>query len=147
MRNVEEKLPAKLQPAAHKALTEIMYAEREPEARRKLEHLAKSCERAYPKAAKCLRDDVDRMFAYYRFPHACWSHLRSTNPIESIFSPIRNRADSMKRLRTGRFAAAALLALVTKLRRAGVAYAVIATCTNSHPNRLHLIAIPSPCLV
>lgn len=117
IRNVEEKLPTKLQPAAHKALTEIMYAEREPEARRKLEQLAKSYERGYPKAAKCLRDDVDRMFSYYRFPHACWIHLRSTNPIESIFSPVRNRADAMKRLRTGRFAAAVLLALVTKLSK------------------------------
>jgi transposase-like protein len=117
MRNVEEKLPTKLQPAAHKALTDIMYAEREPEARRKLEQLAKSYERGYPKAAKCLRDDVDRMFAYYRFPHASWVHLRSTNPIESIFSPIRNRADAMKRLRTGRFATAVLLALATKLSK------------------------------
>jgi putative transposase len=117
MRNVEEKLPTKLQPEAHKALTQIMYAEREPEARRKLDLLAKSYERSYPKASKCLRDDVDRLFAYYRFPHACWIHLRSTNPIESIFSPIRNRADAMKRLRTGRFAAAVLLALVTKLSK------------------------------
>ena len=117
MRNVEEKLPTKLQPEAHKALTQIMYAEREPEARRKLDLLAKSYERSYPKATKCLRDDVDRMFAYYRFPHACWTHLRSTNPIESIFSPIRNRADAMRRLRTGRFAAAVLLALVRKLSK------------------------------
>ena len=117
MRNVEEKLPTKLQPEAHKALTQIMYAEREPEARRKLDLLAKSYERSYPKASKCLRDDVDRLFAYYRFPHACWIHLRSTNPIESIFSPIRNRSDAMKRLRTGRFAAAVVLALVTKLSK------------------------------
>jgi putative transposase len=94
-----------------------MYAEREPEARLKLEQLAKSYERGYPKAAKCLRDDVDRMFAYYRFPHASWVHLRSTNPIESIFSPIRNRADAMKRLRTGRFATAVPLALATKLSK------------------------------
>ncbi len=93
MRNVEEKLPTKLQPAAHKALTEIMYAEREPEARRKLEQLAKSYERSYPKAAKCLRDDVDRLFAYYRFPHACWIHLRSTNPIEHLNGTLRKRTN------------------------------------------------------
>jgi len=117
IRNAEEKLPTKLQPAIRKALTEIMYAEREPEARRKLELLAKSHERTYPKVASCLRDDVDRMFAYYRFPHACWIHLRSTNPIESIFSPIRNRTDAMKRLRTGKFAGAVLLALVNKLSK------------------------------
>lgn len=117
MRNVEEKVPKKLQPEVHKALTEIMYAEREPEARRKLEQLAKSYERTYPKAAACLRDDVDRLFAYYRFPHACWIHLRSTNPIESIFSPIRNRTDAMKRLRTTKFAEAVTLALIQKLSK------------------------------
>ena len=116
-RNVEEKLPKKLQAAARKALGEIMHAEREPEARRKLEALAKSYERTYPKAAACLRDDVDRLFAYYRFPHACWIHLRTTNPIESIFAPIRNRTDAMKRLRTSRFATAVLLALVSKLEK------------------------------
>ncbi|HET6895179.1 MAG TPA: IS256 family transposase [Candidatus Baltobacteraceae bacterium] len=117
IRNVEEKLPTKHQAAARKALSEIMHAEREPEARRKLEQLAKSYERSYPKAASCLRDDVDRLFAYYRFPHACWIHLRTTNPIESIFSPIRNRTDAMKRLRTGKFAAAITLALIEKLSK------------------------------
>ena len=69
------------------------------------------------KAAACLRDDADRLFAYYRFPHASWIHLRTTNPIESIFSPIRNRTDAMKRLRTSRFATAVLLALVSKLSK------------------------------
>ncbi len=117
MRNVEEKLPIKLRRDAHQALREIMYAEHESEARRKLQQLAKSYERSYPAAAKCLRDDVDRMFAYYNFPHACWSHLRTTNPIESIFSPVRNRTDAMKRLRTTRFASAVVLALVTKLSK------------------------------
>jgi transposase-like protein len=46
------------------------------------------------------------MARVYRFPHACWIRLRSTNPIESIFSPVRNRADAMKHLRTGSFAVA-----------------------------------------
>lgn len=117
IRNVEDKLPVKVRPDARKALHEVMYAEHEPEARRKLQQLAKGYERSYPAAAKCLRDDVDRMFAYYRFPHECWTHLRTTNPIESIFSPIRNRTDAMKRLRTTRFASAVVLALITKLSR------------------------------
>jgi transposase-like protein len=82
------------------------HAELEPEARRKLERLAKSYERKYPKAAACLRDDRDRLFAYYRFPHETWVHLRTTNAIESIFAPIRTRTDAMKRLRTAEFATA-----------------------------------------
>jgi putative transposase len=115
IRNVEEKLPEKQRPSAHAAMAEIMHAELEPEARRKLEVLAKSYERKYPKAAACLRDDRDRLFAYYRFPHETWVHLRTTNAIESIFAPIRTRTDAMKRLRTAEFATAVTHALITKL--------------------------------
>jgi transposase-like protein len=114
-RNVEEKLPEKHRPSAHAAMSEIMHAELESEARRKLEALAKSYDRRYPKAAACLRDDRDRLFAYYRFPHETWVHLRTTNVIESIFAPIRTRTDAMKRLRTAEFATAVTHALITKL--------------------------------
>ncbi|MGA8324773.1 MAG: hypothetical protein WB757_01725, partial [Candidatus Cybelea sp.] len=37
--------------------------------------------------------------------------------IESVFAPIRHRTDAMKRLRTGRFATAVVLALIGKLSR------------------------------
>lgn len=117
MRNVEDKLPEKQRAAAHKAMSEIMYAESEPEARHKLDRLAKSYERNYPKAAACLRADRERMFAFHRFPPATWIHLRTTNPIESLFSPIRRRTDAMNRLRTGRFATAVLYALTCKLAK------------------------------
>ena len=55
-------------------MTEIMYLENGAEARRKWE-FAKSFEkRAYPKAAKCMRDD-ERLFAYYQFPASTWYHF------------------------------------------------------------------------
>jgi len=46
-------------------MSEIMHAEHEPEARRKLEVLAKSYSAKYPKAevATCLRDDCGRLFS------------------------------------------------------------------------------------
>lgn len=115
MRNVEEKLPEKRRRDAHVALSAIMHAESKPEAMRKLESLAKSYDRPYPKAAACLRADRDRLFAYYEFPNATWVHLRTTNPIESIFAPIRTRTDAMKRLRTAEFATAVTHALIIKL--------------------------------
>jgi transposase-like protein len=43
--------------------------------------------------------------------------LRTTNPIESIFAPIRNRTDAMKRLRTAEFASAVTLALIQRLSK------------------------------
>ena len=117
MRNVEGKLPKAHVPAIHAALGEIMYAETEPLAKKKLEQLAKSYERRYPKAAACMRSDRDRLFAYYCFPEATWAHLRTTNPIESIFSPIRKRTDAMKRLRTAEFASAVTFALIQRLSK------------------------------
>jgi putative transposase len=116
-RNVEEKLPKQHQAAARAALGAIMHAETEAQARRELEKLANSYERQYPKAAACLRDDRDRLFAYYRFPPATWIHLRTTNPIESIFAPIRSRTDAMKRLRTAELATAVTYALIRKLSK------------------------------
>lgn len=115
IQNVEDKLPKAHVPAVRAALSEIMYAETEPLARQGLEQLAKSYERRYPKAAACLRDDRDRLFRYYRFPEAAWIHLRTTNPIESIFAPIRKRTDAMKRLRTAEFASAVTYALIQRL--------------------------------
>ena len=43
--------------------------------------------------------------------------MRTTNPIESIFAPIRNRTDAMKRLRTAEFASAVTLALIQRLSK------------------------------
>ena len=115
IRNVEEKLPKEHRGAVHAALGEAMHAETAQLARAKLDKLAKSYERRYPKAAACIRDDYERLVAYYRFPPATWVHLRTTNVIESIFAPIRHRTDAMKRLRTAEFANAVTYALIQNL--------------------------------
>jgi len=115
--NALDKLPKKHHQDALTALREIMYEEREAVARRKLEALAKSYDRSYPKAAACLRDDVDRMFAYYPFPAANHKNLRTTNPIESIFASVRLRTDAAKRLRTIKTATFLLFALIQRLAK------------------------------
>jgi len=115
--NVMNKLPEKHQADAREALREIMSAESEVQARRGLEALAKRHERNYPKVAACLRDDVDRMFAYYRFPVENHKNLRTTNPIESIFSSVRLRTDAAKRLRTIKGATSMLHAVIQRLSK------------------------------
>jgi len=72
----------------------------ERDARNGIEALAQSLQRDYPKAAACVRDDVDRMVTFYRFPSGSCRSLRTTNPIESIFASVRIRTDAAKRLRT-----------------------------------------------
>ena len=45
----------------------------------------------YPKACECLAKDRDELLAFYDFPAEHWKHLRTTNPIESVFATVRLR--------------------------------------------------------
>jgi putative transposase len=51
----------------------------------------KNHELKYPKAAQCLEKDREELLAFYDFPADHWSHIRTSNPIESTFSTIRMR--------------------------------------------------------
>ena len=45
----------------------------------------------YPKAVECLTKDRQTLLAFYDFPAEHWDHLRTSNPIESVFSTVRHR--------------------------------------------------------
>jgi len=45
----------------------------------------------YPKATKCLLDDLPELLAFFDCPAMHWVSIRTTNPIGSAFSTIRNR--------------------------------------------------------
>ncbi|WP_422665026.1 IS256 family transposase [Vulcanimicrobium alpinum] len=115
VRNVLDKLPEKQKPRVHTELRCIVNAPSETEARDRIEALAKTLQRDYPKAAACIRDDVDRMVTFYRFPSSSWKSLRTTNPIESIFASVRLRTEAAKRLRTGSSATYLVFKLVQRL--------------------------------
>jgi len=79
IRNVLDKVPEKQQPRVHADLRSIVNAKGETEAREQIEALAQSLQREYPKAAACIRDDVDRMVTFFRFPEPSWkSYARRT---------------------------------------------------------------------
>ncbi len=44
-----------------------------------------------------LKRDWERMVTFYRFPKEHWKHLRTTNPVESLFAALRLRTDAAKR--------------------------------------------------
>jgi putative transposase len=114
MRNVLDKLPERMRKATLTPLREIMHAPSREEAKSLLEKLARSLERDYSKAATCLRNDQERMLAYYAFPKSHWKHLRTTNIIESNFDPVRSRTDVCKRLRSGTSATYLVYALLVR---------------------------------
>src|SRR4051794_5963977 len=46
----------------------------------------------YARAVECLRKDRDALLTFYNFPAEHWDHLRTSNPIESVFATVRHRA-------------------------------------------------------
>jgi transposase-like protein len=45
----------------------------------------------YDKAVACLIKDREALLAYFDFPAEHWDHLRTSNPIESVFATVRHR--------------------------------------------------------
>ena len=45
----------------------------------------------YAKAVDCLTKDRETLLAFYDFPAEHWDHLRTSNPIESVFATVRHR--------------------------------------------------------
>ena len=45
----------------------------------------------YDKAVACLMKDRDVLLTFYNFPAEHWDHLRTANPIESVFATVRHR--------------------------------------------------------
>src|SRR3982074_2832724 len=45
----------------------------------------------YDKAVGCLTKDREALLAFFDFPAEHWDHLRTSNPIESVFATVRHR--------------------------------------------------------
>src|ERR1700761_8579258 len=45
----------------------------------------------YGKAVECLTKDRESLLTFYDLPAEHWEHLRTTNPIESVFATVRHR--------------------------------------------------------
>jgi putative transposase len=114
VRNVLGALPRSVHPAARRALNEILAAEDRSHAERAIEAFAAEFGVKWPKAVAKVTDDADSLLTFYDYPAEHWLHLRTTNPIESTFAPVRARTKVTK----GPGNAAAGLAMVFKLLEA-----------------------------
>jgi transposase-like protein len=113
MRNVLDKVPEKAYDEVLAALREIYHATSEQEARELTRAFVARWGRLYPKAVKCLQEACDQLFTYFRFPRRHWKSLKTTNPIESLFSAVKLRTKVARRLRT-RISAVCLVFQVLK---------------------------------
>ena len=94
--NVMEKLPKAMQPKVKEALHNIWQAETRDEAYKAFDHCIERFSVKYPKAMTCLEKDKAEMLIFYDYPAETWAHIRTTNPIESVFATVRLRTHKMK---------------------------------------------------
>lgn len=107
MQNVLGRLPVRLEKQAKADLRAIYEA---PNRAAAIDGLIRFAEKyqAFPPAVKTLLEHQDRLLTFYDFPKAHWRSIKTTNPIESIFAPVRTRVNKAKRIRST-YAALALV--------------------------------------
>jgi transposase-like protein len=89
--NVLDKLPKSLHPAAKADLREIWTAPDRAAAETAIQTFAEKYVAKYDKAVACLTKDRDALLTFYDFPAEHWDHLRTSNPVESVFATVRHR--------------------------------------------------------
>jgi putative transposase len=89
--NVLDKLPQSVQPAAKRDLREIWTAPDRATAETAIAAFAEKYGAKYEKAVTCLIKDRGALLTFHDFPAEHWDHLRTTNPIESVFATVRHR--------------------------------------------------------
>ncbi len=78
------------------ALQDIWMVETRDDAYHAFSTFQKRFEAKYPKATDCLVKDKAEMLAFYDCPAEHWVHIRTTNPIESMFATVRLRTNKTK---------------------------------------------------
>src|SRR5260370_13384155 len=66
----------------------------------------------YDKAVACLTKDREALLAFFDFPAEHWDHLRTSNPIESVFATVRHRTVRTKGALSGKTAKLMVFKLV-----------------------------------
>ena len=89
--NVLNKVPRSVQRTMKADLREIHGAPTRAAAETAMDVFVEKYGAKYARAAECLTKDREALLAFYDFPAEHWDHLRTTNPIESVFATVRHR--------------------------------------------------------
>jgi putative transposase len=112
--NVLAASPKAVHAGARRALAEIRDAPDREHAERAIEVFARDYGVRWPKAVAKVSDDAQALLCCFDFPAEHWVHLKTSNPIESTFAPVRART----RVTKGPGSKAAGLAMAFKLLEA-----------------------------
>jgi transposase-like protein len=98
--NLQDKLPKRLQAEARRRLRGMWTADTQAECERlRDEYVAELRALGQSRAAECLERDWADFVTFYHYPKEHWLHLRTSNPVESIFAGVRLRTNAAKRMR------------------------------------------------
>ena len=89
--NVLNKFPKSMQPTVKADLREIWQADIRAAAETAMDIFSEKYGAKYEKAVTCLTKDREALLTFYDFPGDHWDHLRTGNPIESVFATVRHR--------------------------------------------------------
>ena len=89
--NVLNKVALSVQANMKKDLREVYLSPNRASAEVAIDVFAEKYGAKYDKAVECLTKDRETLLAFYAFPAEHWDHLRTTNPIESVFATVRHR--------------------------------------------------------
>lgn len=89
--NVLNKVAKSVQPGMKKDLTEVWMSPDRASAETAIAVFDEKYGAKYPKAVDCLTKDRTALLTFFDYPAEHWVHLRTTNPIESVFSTVRHR--------------------------------------------------------
>jgi putative transposase len=89
--NVLNKVPRSVQAAIKADLREVHGAPTRAVAEAAIDVFAEKYGTKYARAVECLTRDREALLAFYDLPAEHWDHLRTSNPIESVFATVRHR--------------------------------------------------------
>src|SRR5215212_8102875 len=115
--NVLNKLPPSLHGKAKQDLHAIYEAESRAVAEKAFDRFIDKYGAKYGKAVHCLSRDREALLTFYDVPAEHWTHVRTTNPIESTFATVRLRTAKTKGCLSRRTALAMVFKLVKAAER------------------------------
>ena len=89
--NVLNKVARSVQAAMKDDLREVYGAPTRAAAETAITIFAEKYGAKYHKAVACLTKDREALLTFFDFPAEHWDHLRTSNPIESVFATVRHR--------------------------------------------------------
>src|SRR6266498_3888342 len=111
--NVLNKVALSVQVNMKADLREIYGASTRAAAEAAIDVFADKYAARYEKAVACLTKDREALLAFFDFPAEHWDHLRTSNPIESVFATVRHRTVRTKGALSAKTAKLMVFKLVT----------------------------------